>query len=189
MTRCRYQLLLTAVSLLGLIVFVGSSGAGKAVPFSARGGLDIAHDAATTWAPDARLVYVENDEGVADGGTSGRWGYLFYSASRGKARGYSIRNGKIIEAADLGFDFEAPPLPDEWIDSEQAFAAAERKAGARYRKEHGGKLATMLLIRGAFNDDEPDATTWTLLYKAVEAPGLFVVIDAATGKAIRTWRG
>jgi hypothetical protein len=163
--------------------------AGDPVPFSARTGLDVARDAALTWSPDARLVYLENDEPVDNNGTAVRWGYLYYSASRGKARGYSVRDGKILEAADLGFDFDAPPLADAWVDSQVALLAAEEKAGARFRTEQGGRLASMLLVRGAFYDREPDASTWALVYTSDNAPTLFVVVDAANGKVVRTWRG
>ena len=47
----------------------------------------------------------------------------------------------------------------------------------------------MLLMRGAFRDDDPDATNWTLVYAAVSGPSLFVVVDAVDGKVRRTWRG
>lgn len=163
--------------------------AGDKVPFSARGGLDVARDAALTWSPDAKLVYVENDEAVSTDGTAVRWGYLFQSVSRGKARGYSVREGKILEAFDLGIEFDAPPLPDTWVDSAAALAAAEEKAGARFRLEHGGELSNMLLMRGAFYEKEPDATTWALVYTSQNEPALFVVVDAAKGKVVRTWRG
>ena len=43
--------------------------AGDPVPFSARAGLDVASDAALSWAPDAELVYLENDEMVRPDGT------------------------------------------------------------------------------------------------------------------------
>jgi hypothetical protein len=151
--------------------------------------VDLAGDAARTWAADARLVYVESDEDVDAAGTAVRWGYLFYSERRGKARGYSVRDGRIYEAADLGFDFDAPPLSGQWIDSAAALAAAEKKAGRAFRTEHGGRLNSMLLIRGAFHDDKPDATTWTLVYVSDTEPALFVVVDAAEGKVVRTWRG
>lgn len=161
----------------------------QAAPFSARSGLDIAKDAAQSWAADARLVYLENDDMVHPDGGAPRWGYLFFSASRGKARGYSIRDGKLDEAADLGFDFDAPPVADEWIDSGAALSIAEKKAGAKYCLENHGRLATMLLIRGAFHDDTPDATTWTLVYTSPASPSLFVVVDAAKGEVVKTWRG
>jgi len=162
---------------------------GDKAPFSARAGLDLARDAALTWAADARLVYVENDEPVSSLGTAERWGYLFQSQSRGKARGYSVRDGKIIEAFDLGFDFDAPPLPDSWVDSAAALSAAQEKAGAKFCLEHGGSLSTMLLVRGAFYEREPDASTWALVYTSQTEPALFVVVDAAQGKVVRTWRG
>lgn len=163
--------------------------AGKPAPFTARAGLEVAHDAAVTWAPDARLVYVENDEDVAQDGAAVRWGYLYYSSRAGKARGYSVRDGKILEAFDLGFDFDAPPLADEWIDSAAALEAADYKAGRKYCLEHNGHLSSMILIRGAFYEKKPDTSTWTLVYTSDTDPTLFVVVDAAKGDVVKTWRG
>jgi len=165
------------------------STAGDPVPFTARHGLELARDAALTWEPDAQLIYLENDEDVRPDGTAQRWGYLFYSPRVEKARGYSVSNGKIKEASDLGFDFDAPPLHDEWIDSQTALKAAEEKAGRKYRQDFGGRLSTMLLIRGAFYDKKPNETTWGLLYTSDTEPALFVVVDATRGKVVRTWRG
>ena len=174
--------------MLLVALFVGPTTAGDPTPFSARAGLDVAQDAALSWAPDAQLIYLENDENVRADGTAERWGYLFYSEGKGKARGYSVRNGKILEATDLGFDFEAPPLPEVWIDSHDALIAAEKKA-AKYREKHGGRLSTMLLIRGAFHDKKPDAATWAFLYTSESEPALVVIVDADKGKVVRTWRG
>ena len=186
----RFRHTAAAGALIAATALAGSPArAGDHPPYSALSGLEIARDAALTWSPDARLVYLENDEPVSADGNAVRWGYLFRSESRGKARGYSVRDGKILEATDLGFDFDAPPLPDSWIDSAVALAAAEGKAGAKFRLEHGGRLAAMLLVRGAFYDREPDASTWTLVYTSDNEPALFVVVDAAEGKVVRTWRG
>ena len=148
-----------ATTLCALATVVAPAAAGKHEPFTARAGMDLARDAALVWAADAQLIYIENDEQVGLTGTSARWGYLFYSERKEVARGYSIRDGKILEAADLEFDFEAPPLAEDWVDSSTALAAAEKKAGEKYRSEHGGTLETMLLIRGAFHDKKPNATT------------------------------
>jgi len=183
------SLIVGALLATGLAAGAAPSGADSSVPFTARQGLDPARDAALSWASDARLVYLENDEVVSPAGKSSRWGYLFYSQSKGKARGYSIRDGAILEAADLGFDFEAPPLPDSWVDSAGVLAAAEKKAGRKFREEHGGRLTAMLLIRGALHDKKPDASTWAIVYTASDNPALIVVIDAADGKVIKTWRG
>ncbi len=179
-----FVFLVTALSTL-----VCSAGAGDHVPFAARAGLDLATEAAGIWAEDADLVYVENDEAVASNGTAVRWGYLFFSESRGRARGYTIRDGEILEAADLDFELDAPPLDADWVDSGVALAAAEEKAGRAYRTEHGGRLESMLLIRGAFHDGDPDASTWALVYTADGEPALTIVVDAHEGKVVRKWKG
>jgi hypothetical protein len=145
--------------------------------------------AARAWSPDAALVYVENDEALDERGAAARWGYLFHSAAKGRSRVYSVRDGDIVLAEHLDMRLDAPPLPADWIDSGPALEAGERAAGREFRARHGGRLATMLLMRGAFHDDDPDQATWTLVYIAAGAPSLFVVVDAAQGKVRRTWRG
>jgi hypothetical protein len=75
-----------------------------------------------------------------------------------------------------------------WIDSGAAIAVAEHEAGRTFQK-NGGRLSSMLLMRGAFDESDPDRTTWTLVYTSPNAPSLYVVIDAAEGKVRRTWRG
>jgi hypothetical protein len=163
--------------------------AGDPVPFSARAGLEIARDAARTWAADAELVYLENDEMVRPDGTAERWGYLFYSPLKAKARGYSVRDGKVLEATDLSFEIEPAPLSAEWIDSHAARTAAESKAGQEYCRAYNGHLATMLLIRGAFHEKKPDATTWAIVYESTTQPALLVIVDASSGDVVRTLRG
>lgn len=161
---------------------------GEPVPVPAGAGLDLALEAARAWAPDAELVYVENDEPLAAGGVASRWGYLFRSRSADAARGYSVQDGRIVVAADLGFDFEAPPVAAGWIDSDRALAAADR-AAADYCRRNGGRLATMLLVRGTFDERRPDGTTWTVVYVSDSAPSLMVVVDAAHGEVVRTLKG
>lgn len=158
-------------------------------PFGARAGLDMATAAADAWSPDAVLVYVENDEDVNDEGAASRWGYLFHSESLARSRVYSVRDGKILVAENLDMKFESPPVAGEWIDSQAALAAADHKAGRAFREKHQGRPGTMLLMRGAFHDGDPDRTTWTIVYTSPSAPALFVVVDAEDGKVRRTWRG
>lgn len=155
----------------------------------ARSGLDLAQDAASTWSEGSYLVYVENDEDVDATGNSGRWGYLFYSPSLDAWRAYSLGNGKIVSAGELEFGLEAPPVQLGWIDSDRALAAAEDSEGREYREKFAGHLRTMLLIRGAFHEDEPDKSTWTLIYDSPSAPSLFVVVDAENGDVVRKWKG
>ena len=162
--------------------------AGEPAPSPAREGLAVAASAARAWASDAVLVYVENDDVLDASGRSPRWGYLFHSPSRERARVWSVRDGRIALAEDLDLRFDAPPVPAGWLDSDAALAAAEKGGGGAFRKEHGGRLETMLLMRGAVSERGADVTTWTFVYRAPGAPSLFVVVNAADGKVQRTWR-
>ena len=154
----------------------------------ARTGLALAAEAARAWAPDAALVWVENDETPAVGGASARWGYLFYSAAEERARAYSVKDGKIVTAENLDMTFDAPPVAADWIDSGRAFAAAD-EARAKQIVQQPSKLANLVLARGTMDAQNPDRTTWTLVYATPNQPSLFVVVDATSGKVLRTWKG
>ena len=140
------------------------------------------------WAEDARLIYVENDEGVDAAGSAERWGYLFYSPALDAARAYSVRGEQIRTATDLDFDFAAPPLPGVWIDSAEALAVAEKK-GADFREKHGATVTAMFLVRGLLYPEDPDVPTWAVVYGSSSTSGLWVVVDAVSGKVVKTWRG
>ena len=181
-----------AIAVMGLLISVSAgprASADEPAPFGARAGLDLAREAADAWARDAVLVYIENDEDLDAQGAAGRWSYLFYSSTLDRLRFYSVRAGKILVAENLNLKFEAPPLATQWIDSGAALAASQQGEGGEFCRKEGGHLSTMLLMRGAFQDKDPDQTTWTLVYTAPNAPSLFVVVDATQGKVRRTWRG
>lgn len=175
---------------LGAVVAIAPPAlAGDPPPFSAREGESLVRDAADAWAGDAELVYIENDEALSDLGRAERWGYLFYSEQRGESRAYSVRDGKIRTATDLSFDLPAPPLAAQWIDSGRALAIADEKKGDDFRAEHAGRLRTMLLVRGLLDLGEPDRTAWAVVYESEQTSSLWVVVDATTGKVVKTWRG
>jgi len=153
----------------------GVAGARDHSPFPAGAGVDGSAAAARIWAPDAGSAY--------------RWGYLYFSPSLQKSRVYSLRDGAIVVAEDLEMKFEAPPLAAEWVDSDAALAAADERAGRAFCREHHGRLSQMLLSRGMFESDDPDATTWTVIYTSPHAASLFVLVDADHGAVRRTWRG
>jgi hypothetical protein len=159
------------------------------VSVHARSGLDLARDAAVIWSQDAYLVYLENDEPIDTHGAATRWSYLFHSPALKKSRVYSIRDGKILVAEDFAIKFEAPPVVGEWIDSAEAFSISDEGPARRFCFENAGKAQTMLLMRGAIQENEPDRTTWMLVYTAPNLPALFVVLDAKDGTVLRTWRG
>lgn len=162
--------------------------AGKSAPMTASQGLVFATSAAEAWAPDAELVYVENDEPLDATGQAPRWGYLFRSPAQNRSRGYSVANGEVVQASDLGVRFEAPPL-GTWIDSGRALLVAEEKVGAKFRTESSGELSHMVLIRSATDLKKPERTSWLVVYRAPGAPSLFVLVDAKSGEVDRTWRG
>jgi len=181
----------TSIALAAALV-LGAPGLARAADapiVTARSGEDLARAAAEIWAPDAKLIYVENDDELALRGRSRTWGYLYYSPIEDECRAYSIRRGEIIHAEDLEFAFDAPPLPVTWIDSEAALDAAERGEGAQFREEHGGTLRSMFLVRGLFHPRDPDAATWAFVYGSPTVPGLWVIVDAESGKVVRRWRG
>jgi len=185
---CR-DVVTVAASLLLSALIAAPVAAKDHMPFAAHAGVETSAAAARTWASDAFLVYIENDETVDDRGVSPRWGYLYFSPALQKSRAYSLRDGVIAVAEDLEMKFEAPPLATGWIDSDAALRAAEERVGRAFRQRHAGSLSKMLLSRGTFQTDDPDATTWTVIYTAPHAPSLFVVVDAAQGTVRRTWRG
>lgn len=174
---------------LSALVAAHPACAGDRTPFSAYQGLDLARDAALIWADDAELVYLENDEPVGPDGTAERWGYLFFSPAVGESRGYSLRDGKVLEASDLEFDLKAPPLPKQWLDSGEILATAEQAAGREYCETYRGHLTTMFLIRGAFHEKDADRSTWAVIYTSETEPTLLVVVDALEGKVVRKWKG
>jgi len=182
----------TRIRILAVLVLLGVTrvaAADDAVPFAARSGVATARAAALSWSPDAALVWVENDETPGPLGVAGRWSYLYYSATTDQARVYSVRDGKILAAENLDMKFDAPPVADDWIDSGSALTAAEAAQGATTKKAPRGALRAMVLARGTMDAAEPDRTTWTLVYSTPGAPSVFVVVDAASAKVLRTWRG
>lgn len=187
--RTSHRILATGWLLAGLLLSATPARSADAPAFAARTGLTLATAAAAAWSADAALVYVENDDALDVGGTSPRWGYLFYSPSLDQSRVWSVRDGKIATAENLDMRFDAPPVTPDWLDSGAALAAAEKHSGEEFRRASGARLVTMLLMRGAFSEGDPDTTTWTFVYSAPGAPSLFVVVDATDGKVQRTWRG
>jgi hypothetical protein len=158
-------------------------------PIAARAGLELARAAAAAWDGEAELVYVENDDDVNASGGASRWSFLFARPEPAAPRAWSVRDGRIAAAQNVEMALEALPLPDGWIDSGAALAAADREAGRAFQKGSQGRLSSMLLMRGAFDEANPDRSTWTLVYTSPGAPSLWVVVDAAEGKVRRTWRG
>jgi hypothetical protein len=138
--------------------------------------------AADAWADDARLVWVENDAPVDAQGRAAAWGFLFFSPEHGGMRSYSVREGVLDVADDHAVTAPAPVL-DAWVDSSDIVRRAWQRADEEC--EAGCALETLLVVRGVFARE----TTWVAVFQPTSGPRLFVVIDAASGKLIRDWRG
>ncbi len=186
MDRSRSRL--ACVLLVLLVLCSGARAHADTPPSAARAGLALASAAAKAWAPDAELVYVENDDPADAAGRSARWGYLFRSASRARARTWSVSDGRIVAAEDLAFRFDAPPLPAGWLDSDAAVTAAEKAVAQAAKREPRGRLQSLLLMRGVSADEEFTPVTWTFVYSAASSGSLHVVVDATSGRVLRTWR-
>jgi hypothetical protein len=170
--------------LVGLVAAM-TSFAGEPPATLARDAFALAGDAAKAWAADATLIYLENDEDVDASGASRRWGYLFYSPELGDARAYSVSGGKIAATLDPTFRFDAPPLPEAWLDSDGALRLALEQV-----RDHGFDVpASMVLLRGAFDEKQPDRTCWLVCFRREGEPATFVVVDSAEARVVRTWRG
>src|SRR5262245_60042489 len=145
MTPSLQRFLRTQAAVAGLGALVASVAAPAwsrdIAPYAARAGLEEARLGASAWAPDAFLVYVENDEALDASGAADRWGYLFYSPRLDRARAYSIRDGHIVVAENLDIKLDPPPLAKEWIDSGAALAAAEDGGGSTFREKEWGRIS------------------------------------------------
>lgn len=152
---------------------------------TARVGLSLAASAADSWADDARLVWVENDTPLDRDGHASSWGYLYYSASQHAMRSWSVREGKIVAAVDHIVSAAAPTLEDGWQDSSDAATLAWKEGGTEFCAA-GGELEHLLLARGIF----ATGTAWVAVFRpAVAGPHLYLVLDAASGHAVKSWRG
>lgn len=179
----------TALVVLALGGAIPSADARREAPVApARAALEPAAAAARSWAGDAVLVYLENDEALAASGAAARWSFLWYSPALEASRVYSVRDGRVVVAEAFALKFAAPPL-GAWLDSGEALAAADAHARSELRGATGAHVAHMLLGRGAFQPGQADLTTWTIVYEAEGEPSLFVVVDASSGRVCRTWRG
>lgn len=181
---------LCAVSLLAAAALVASDTVAEELsPISAASVQSLAEEAASAWAADARLLYVENDSDVGDDGRAERWGYLFWSEQRQASRAYSLRDGEIVLAEDPQVDLPSLPVTHQWIDSGRAVSRANDEGGTSYREKRGGHIENVVLVRGVFHEEHPERATWTVVYTAADAPALWVVIDAESGDLVKKWEG
>lgn len=101
---------------------------------TARGPFTDVESAALDWATDAVLVAI--DAGDLDpSGQSFDWFYLYHSPSQQSFQGFSLFGDGIMSEPFNDPQFQPPTtgLPDTWVDSDVAAAAAEANGGSQFR--------------------------------------------------------
>ena len=79
----------------------------------------------------------------------------------------------------------APKLEEDWQDSSAAATLAWKEGGTEFCAA-GGELEHLLLARGIF----ATGTAWVAVFRpAAAGPHLYLVLDAASGHAVKRWRG
>jgi hypothetical protein len=137
---------------------------------------------------DARLIYVENDADLDQGGGAPRWGFLFRSDIADSWRAISVAGGEVAAAGPLSFPFAGPDLPPDWIDSGDAVRLADAAGGSAFCTTNGARLAHVVLGRGIFTSwDGPP--TWTVVYRAADRSELAIVVNGADGSILNRFEG
>lgn len=154
-----------------------------AQPQTARAAVALASLAADSWVDDARLVWIENDTPVNARGEARAWGFLYYSASLGAMRSWSVHDGVLQPPEDHSVRAEAPGLEPGWLDSPAVLAAVRRHAGDDTTIL--SRLVSLVLVQGVF-DAQP---TWVAVFDQGEGPRLHLVMRAGDGELLRRWRG
>jgi len=148
-----------------------------------------AESLATAWHSDAELRYMlGTDEEMYLAGEAAAWTYFFESSMDDSLYmvlvmlGYPILSGEIIDTLAI-----LDPLPDNWIDSNEAVAVAEDNGGSDFRQNTGSDLIIAGAGRGLYLLDLQRAV-WLFTYSDTTTFGttLFVYVDAVTGEWIDT---
>ena len=129
-------------------------------------------------AADAQLVGIQPSVLDADG-RSPFWAYTFNSLMGPDIEFVVVHAGLFNVPQGLGGDQLFAPLPDGFVDSDVALAAAEAAGGADFRAANVGTIVTARI------DPVPNgsAPVWTLRYVAPTA-SLTVLVDVTTGAVI-----
>lgn len=141
--------------------------------------LNTVRDAANDLPADAVLVLVASSEVNEEGG-SDNWIYVYYSPDKDQYYEYQIA-GETIQRTDLSFeeeDLSTTPLPESWIDSEDAVTAVESQGGDTFRGRHSDCVISVKLIFwegrvGKKSIANAGTAAWQVHYES-----FFVEIDA-----------
>ena len=155
---------------------------------TARHRLQDVEQEAKKWAADAVLVHVGFASPMPPEGTSSGWSYIFYSSSQSAYRVFYALSAGPISSETISI---RPPsneaLPDDWIDSDVATAAAEANGGSAYRSRNpdpimGGTVSKNMLDYWG----RPSQAVWRFGYASGTESTMFIFIDAASGAHLAT---
>ncbi len=133
-------------------------------------------------AADAQLIFVTTPIDLPQTGRAGHWMYFFKSESQQKLYEFWYQNGDILQQDPLTVqegtvDQSMNPLPESWIDSDEALAVVEANGGSDFRGTYGDwRIGATLLPPGS----EYPGSVWLVMYGS-ESKDLVVVVDAVTG--------
>ncbi|NOZ60441.1 MAG: T9SS type A sorting domain-containing protein [Calditrichaeota bacterium] len=156
--------------------------------FTARYRLQDANQEAQNWASDAVLIHVGPGSPLPPDGKSSIWAYSYYSPSQNTGRIFYAMVAGPISSENLSARLPSnEALPENWIDSDVATAAAEANGGSAYRSRNpnaimvGNTSKNMLEYYG-----RPSKAVWRFVYGSYSETTMFIFIDAVSGAHLST---
>lgn len=155
---------------------------------TARDELSAARAAAEEALPGAVLVAIP-PQPVDEGGAAPVWSYLF---GAGAERVRIVALGLVsIPVPEPPGDPSAPALPEPFVDSDAALAAAEAGGGAAFRAEHAAR--TVAVAMGTDGPPAAPGPVWRVTYTAATGATvvarLDVLVDLVTGAVVGSTAG
>lgn len=162
-------------------------------PITAGSDLELAIEAADKYATDQQLIQIQALPGPAstvfDGGTSYLWRYTFYSPSQ------HVSTHVVLDPVSLQVQVrpdtsEAHPIPQAFIDSDEALSIAEANGGADFRAAYEPDGAFIQMSAGdlplVFRPLGPNPF-WAVTYLSPAGfpfESLRIFIDMETGEVL-----
>ncbi|NNE45305.1 MAG: T9SS type A sorting domain-containing protein [Rhodothermales bacterium] len=150
---------------------------------AARANLDVADAAVATNFPGGFLVMVESSNfGLHKSGVSAYWTYTYRSPAN-TVYSIDVQEGVILEQGfgSLTDLRSTQAIPDGWIDSPQATAAAEAESGG-FRDANPDAFVEVVLAQ-ELDSNNPLTTIWEFSYLSSTASD-FILINAGTGLVV-----
>jgi len=164
---------------------------------TSRTNYDAALSVAATVHADAALTGVLGGDMTPEG-YSPLWLYSFYSMSTTETMGIASFYDYFLEVDVPSNDDGGPydptsALPDNWVDSDDALAAAEAAGGANYRSEYAVFEISAVLFNLDLEATEAGKSqtalepqpVWIVTYGANDVEPLQLMVDGNTGLVLR----